>query len=63
MFLTEYDEKKVLEQERREAVNDDRRRVAIDMLKDGKPLDEIKRYSKLAEDAIRKIADGLGITV
>ena len=63
MFLTEYDQEKVLEQERREAVNDDRRRVAIDMLEDGKPLDEIKKYSRLTEDVIFKIADKLGLII
>ena len=41
MFLTEYDQEKVLEQ----AANDERRQTAMDMLRDGKPLDEIKRYS------------------
>lgn len=63
MFLTEYDQDKVLAQERCEAINEDRRRVATDMLRDGKPLDEIKRYSRLAEDVIRSLANSLGVTV
>ena len=45
MFLTEYNQEKVLEQ----AVSDDRRLVARDMLIDGEPIEKIKRYSRLAE--------------
>ena len=63
MFLTEYNQEKVLEQERLEAINDDRRRVARDMLMDGKPLNEIKKYSRLTEDVIYKLAKTLGIMV
>lgn len=71
MFLTEYNQEKVLEQERREAlqegrqegVNDTNERVATDMLRDGKPIDEIKRYSRLAEEAIIKLAQTLGVTL
>ena len=48
MFLTEYNQEKVLEQERLEAINDDRRRVARDMLMDGKPLNEIKKYRRMS---------------
>ena len=59
MFLTEYDQEKVLHQERRDVEY----RVATDMLKDGKPLDEIKRYTRLAEDAIRNLANRLGVTI
>ena len=44
MFLTEYDKEKVLEQ----AVNDDRRRVAIDMLKEKLPIPLIAKISKLS---------------
>ena len=63
MFLTEYDQEKVLEQERREERREVEYRVATDMLRDGEPVEKIVKYSKLAEDAIRKIADGLGIAV
>ena len=71
MFLTEYDQEKVLEQarreERREVTREVKReveyRVATDMLRDGEPVEKIVKYSKLAEEAIRKIADGLGIAV
>ena len=38
-------------------------RVAADMLRDGKPLDEIKKYSRLAENAIYSLASKLGIAV
>ena len=58
MFLTEYDQEKVLAYERLEVEE----RVATDMLKDGKPLDEIIKYSRLAKDAVVKIADSLGVT-
>ncbi len=59
MFLTEYDQDKVLAQ----AANNERRQTAIAMLRDGKPLDEIKRYSRLAEEVIRSLANGLGVTL
>ena len=44
-------------------INKEKERVATDMLMDGKPLYEIKRYSKLAEDTIRNLAQTLGITI
>ena len=59
MFLTEYDQEKVLEQ----AVREDRRRVATDMLRKNLPLSLIAEISKLSEDAIRKLADNLGLTI
>ena len=59
MFLTEYDQEKVLEQ----AANDERRQTAMDMLRDGEPLEKIKKYSRLAEDVIRSIANRLGVAV
>ena len=59
MFLTEYDQEKVLEQ----AVKEDRRRVAMDMLMDGEPLEKIQRYSRLAEDVILKLAHSIGVTL
>ena len=63
MFLTEYDQEKVLEQGRREAANDERRRVAMDMLKKNLPLSLIAEISKLSEEAIRKLADKIGVTI
>lgn len=58
MFLTEYDQDKVLEQ----AVNDERRRTAMDMLIDHYPLSSIAKISKLSEDTIRSLANRLGVT-
>ena len=67
MFLTEYDEEKMKEQERKEAyadgVEEANQRTAEDMLKDGKPLLEILKYSRLPEERIRKIAQSLGVVV
>ena len=63
MFLTEYDQEKVLAQERREAERMIYEQVATDMLRDGKPLNEIQRYSRLAEDVIRSLANKLGISI
>ena len=63
MFLTEYDQEKVLEQGMRDAVNNDRRRVATDMLKKNLPLSLIAEISKLSEDVIRKLADKIGVTI
>lgn len=67
MFLTEYDQEKVLEQARRDSIKQGiaqaNERVAVNMLRDGKPLDEIKRYSQLAEEVIRCLANRLGVTV
>ena len=63
MFLTEYDQEKVLEQERRDTANNERRRVAIDMLKKNLPLSLIAEISKLSEDVVRKLADKIGVTI
>ena len=59
MFLTEYDQEKVLAQERQEVEY----RVAADMLMGGEPLEKIVRYSRLAKDAILKLARTLGIGI
>ena len=63
MLLTEYDEEKVLAQERKEAENKVNERVATDMIRDGEPLAKIEKYSKLPEAAIRKLADSMGVAV
>lgn len=71
MFLTEYNQENVLEQERREAlqegrqewINEEKERVATDMLKGGEPLEKIARYSRLAEETILKLAKTLSVTV
>ena len=62
MFLTEYDQEKVLEQERRDTANNERKRVATDMLRDSYPISAIAKISKLSEDVIRKHNLGLTIT-
>ncbi len=59
MFLTEYDQEKVLEQ----AVYDDCKRVATDMLKDNYPLSAISKISKLSEDAIRNLAQSISVNL
>ena len=61
MFLTEYDQEKVRAYLRLEAEEQTNERVATDMLKDGKPLEEIMKYSRLAKDAIVKLANSLGV--
>ena len=71
MLLTEYDEEKVLAQERKEAAkeaeirteNKVREAVATDMIRDKKPLKEILKYSKLPEATIRKLAESMGVAV
>ena len=59
MFLTEYDQDKVLSQ----AINEDRRRVATDMLKDNYPLSAISKISKLSEETIQNLARSLGMVI
>ena len=58
MFLTEYNQDKVLEQERREVEY----RVATDMLRKNLPLQLIEEISKLSQDTIQTLADKLGIS-
>ena len=63
MFLTEWDQAKVLEQERRETIRNEQKRVARDMLRKNLPLSLIEEISQLSEDAIRNLAKTLDITV
>ena len=67
MFLTEYDEEKMKEQERKEAyadgVEEANQRTAEDMIRDGEPLAKILKYSRLPEERIRQIAQSLGVAV
>ena len=68
MFLTEYDEKKVLEMEREEGREEGREErdieVATDMIKEGgMSVSFIAKISKLSEDAVRKLAQSLGMAV
>ena len=46
-----------------QAVNEDRRRVATDMLIEKLPLPLIAKISKLSEDAIRTLANSLGMSI
>ena len=63
MFLTEYNEEEILKQERQEGIQDEKKRVAADMLKKNLPLQLIKEISKLSEDVIRSIALNHGLAV
>lgn len=63
MFITEYNQDKVLKQERREAINDERRRTAMDMLMDNYPLSSIAKISKLSEETVRGLASSIGLIV
>ena len=67
MFLTEYDEEKILAQERQEGLEEGivktNERVASDMLKKALPLQLIEEISQLSEDVIRGIALNLGLAV
>ncbi|MBQ7416748.1 MAG: hypothetical protein IJV18_01430 [Acidaminococcaceae bacterium] len=67
MLLTEYDEEKVLAQERKETEirteNKVNERVATDMIRKNYPLEAIKDISKLPEAAIRKLAESMGVAV
>ena len=63
MFLTEWDQEKVLAQERKETENIVRERVATDMLKEKLPIQLIAKISKLSEEAVLRLANTLGITV
>ena len=48
---------------RAEGLHEANERVASDMLREKFPIDMIEKISKLSEDAIRKLAQSLGITV
>ena len=67
MFLTEYDQDKVLAQERRDSMKQGielaNERVATDMLRDNYPLSAIVKISKLSEDVIKNLAHSLGLTI
>ena len=63
MFITEYDQDKVLAQERRETERMIHKQVATDMLREHLPLALIAKISKLSEDAIQKLARSIGVTL
>ena len=68
MFLTEYNEEKVLEKERQEGAKvkeaEVRNQVASDLIKEGGlSASFIARISRLSEDAVRNLAKSLGIAL
>ena len=68
MFLTEYNEEKVLEKERQEAKKEGKKEKAIEVASDlikegGLSASFISRISKLSEDTVRNLAKSLGIAV
>ena len=68
MFLTEYNEEKVMEKERQEGHQEGRQErnieVASDMLKaGGMSVSFIAQISRLSEEAVRKLASTLGIAI
>ena len=63
MFLTEYDEEKILAQERQEGIQEANERVVANMLKKALPLQLIKEITQLSDDVIRGIALNLGLAV
>ena len=46
-----------------EGINEDKERVATDMLKKNLPLSLIEEISKLSEDTIRSLAKNIGVAV
>lgn len=68
MFLTEYDQEKVMEKARQEAhregVMEERENVASTMLKKGGiSTSFISEMTQLSEEAVRKLAQSLGVAV
>lgn len=64
MFLTEYNEEKVMEKERQEGAMQEREKVASTMLKEGgMSAAFISRMTQLSEEAVRKLAKALGVAV
>ncbi|MBR0168626.1 MAG: hypothetical protein IJQ08_08125 [Synergistaceae bacterium] len=59
MFLTEYDQDKVLAQERREVERMTYEQVAVDMLKERLPIALIAKISRLSEEVIQGLAQTL----
>ena len=46
-----------------EGLQEANERIAVDMLRDGKPIHEISKYSKLTENVIYKLASSLKIII
>ena len=52
-----------MQEGRQEGINENKKCVATDMLRNGEPLEKVKMYNRLAEDTIRSLAASLGIQV
>ena len=52
-----------LDEARQEGINENKKCVATDMLRNGEPLEKVKMYSRLSEPAIRSLAASLGLKV
>ena len=64
MFLTEYNEEKIMEKERQEGEKKRSEEIASNMLKEGgMSASFISRMTQLSEDAVRKLAKALGVGV
>lgn len=67
MFLTEYNQEKVLEQERKDSfqqgINQTNERVAMTMLRKNYPLSAIEEISQLPKDIIINIANNIGVNI
>ncbi len=61
LLLTREDEK--FAEGRTEGIRAEKERFAVEMLKDGKPINEITKYSQLAENVIRNLATSLGLAI
>ncbi|MBR0169006.1 MAG: hypothetical protein IJQ08_10060 [Synergistaceae bacterium] len=55
--------REIFKEDFEDARNEEKERVATDMLREGEPLEKIARYSRLAEDTIRNLAKTLGVAV
>ena len=61
--LTEYNEKVFIDGIKEEGKNERAKELAVDMLSDNKPIDEILKYSRLEPEALKEVADSMNITV
>ena len=52
-----------IEKERQDGINEEKERVAVDMLKNGEPLAKITLYSRLAESTIINLAKSMKLSI
>ena len=64
-LLTREDERfaEGIQKGRVDGINEEKERVAVEMLKEGEPLAKIIRYSKLAENVIHNLAGAMGLAI